>query len=126
MSERPIRIGAVVVIALPGHIPFGREQQGVRPAIVVGLPHRLGPPRYPMLLVVPLTTQIGQWAKENPKLYPVIKAGSGGLTYTSVALLDQLRGIDLTRIQGYVGILSTRDQAPVKKGLGCMFGLRAL
>ena len=45
------RLVDVLLIALPQNLPPGHEQQGPRPAIVVGLPHQLGKPRYPMLLV---------------------------------------------------------------------------
>jgi mRNA interferase MazF len=59
---------------------------------VIGLPW--GEVRYPMLIVVPLTTQTGLWSRQNPSLYPRLEAGVGGLTQSSVILLDQLRSID--------------------------------
>ncbi len=47
MKEHPIKIGDVLLVALPRHFPLGHEQEGMRPSIVVGLPRRLGKPRYP-------------------------------------------------------------------------------
>jgi len=56
--------GDVVLITLPSHQPKGYEQEGKRPAIVVGILD--GELRYPVVLVVPLTTQTGKWAEANP------------------------------------------------------------
>ena len=65
-----------------------REQQGNRPAIIVGVP--LGTIRYPLVVLVPLTTQVGSWVEVNPKIYPVLSKGVGNLRQRSVVLLDQV------------------------------------
>ncbi len=90
----PLGNRAVVTVKLPVHNLQGHEQEGYRPAVIVGVPDALGTPRYPMVLIVPLSTQIRPWVKQTPKLYPVLKTGMGGLTADSVALLDNLRAID--------------------------------
>ena len=41
MTTRPLKIGDVVTARFPEQNPQGREQEGYRPAIVVGLPSRL-------------------------------------------------------------------------------------
>ena len=41
-KRRPLQLGDVITVDLPGHIPGGHEQTGIRPAIVVGLPTLLG------------------------------------------------------------------------------------
>lgn len=93
--------GDVILVALPVHIPRRHEQQGHRPVIVIGLPW--GEVRYPMLIVVPLTTQTGLWSRQNPSLYPCLEAGVGGLPQLSIVLLDQLRSIDARRVLAYLG-----------------------
>ncbi len=94
MKGRPVQVGDVLLVALPEHAPRGHEQHGVRPAIVVGLPDKLGKPRFPMLIMTPLTTQTGKWVKDSPRLYPTLPPGSGGISQSSVVLLDHLRAID--------------------------------
>ncbi|WP_199326615.1 type II toxin-antitoxin system PemK/MazF family toxin [Nostoc sp. FACHB-888] len=76
----------VVIVSLPISTPRGREQQGTRPAVVVGIPW--GEVRYPMLMIAPLTTQSGSWAFNNPSLYPRLLADAGGLSLSSIVLLD--------------------------------------
>jgi mRNA interferase MazF len=57
--------GDVVSAFFPEHIPGGHEQQGLRPA-VVGVPERLGEPRFEVLVVVPMTTDRDQeWSKRS-------------------------------------------------------------
>ena len=123
MRRRPVQPGDLLTVALPRHVPPGHEQHGPRPVIVIGLPERLGTPRFPMLLVVPITTQIGSWAQDNPNLYPSLQAGEGGLSQPSVALLDQLRGIDRSRVGGFIGSRSEEAFAPIRDGIRRMFGL---
>lgn len=45
----------IVDVQLPAHDPRGREQEGYRPAILIGRPDILGVPRYPLIFLVPLT-----------------------------------------------------------------------
>ncbi len=73
--------------------------------------------RYPVLLVVPLTTQIGEWVNENPRLYPQLAAGVGGISQASAALLDQIRSVDVRRVISYLGSLTSEEYEPVKRGL---------
>ena len=122
MRNRPIKIGDILIISLPQHTPSGHEQEGVRPAIVIGLPQKIGTPRYPMLLVAPLTTQVGTWTKENPFLYPRLDAGTGGLTEVSIVLLDQLRRIDASRIEEYIGSLHLDDVRKIHQQILLMLG----
>jgi mRNA interferase MazF len=110
-----LECGDVVIVTLPNHIPRGREQQGTRPVVVVGLPW--GKVRYPMLMITPLTTQTGSWAVNNPSLYPRLEAGAGGLSQPSIVLLDQVRGLDTHRILAYLGTLASEQYAPIVEGL---------
>ncbi|MBM3236548.1 type II toxin-antitoxin system PemK/MazF family toxin [Candidatus Poribacteria bacterium] len=100
----------------------GREQTGIRPAIVVGLPTFLGKPRYPILVIVPMTTTTGPWRSQYPDFYPPLQVGDGGLTKPCVALLDQVRSISISRIGRYIGSLNPQQFAPISTGLKQIFG----
>jgi mRNA interferase MazF len=112
----------VVIVALPTHTPRGHEQQGTRPAVVVGISRE--ELRYPMLVVAPLTTQTGSWALNNPSLYPRLEAGAGGLPQSSIVLLDQVRGLDMRRVSTYLGTLTPVQYAPIFEGLMQLFRQR--
>ena len=64
--RRPLQLGDVIMVDLPSY-SRGREQTGIRPAIVVGLPTLWGKPRYPMLVIVPMTTTSGSWSTQSLK-----------------------------------------------------------
>jgi mRNA interferase MazF len=74
-----ITVGDVLTIDFPGRAPPGHEQHGTRPAIVVGLPARLGTPRFEILIVVPMSRYRNQpWADAAPDLYPRFEAAPQG------------------------------------------------
>lgn len=102
MTTTSLKFGDIVTARFPEQNPQGREQEGFRPAIVVGFPNRLGTPRFRLIIVIPITTDRGQaWAIASPDLYPRFTAGTGGLRQPSIALLDQVRVLDVTRISEY-------------------------
>ncbi|MBC8121564.1 MAG: type II toxin-antitoxin system PemK/MazF family toxin [Gemmatimonadaceae bacterium] len=110
--------GAVLFIGFPVRQPTGREQQGDRPAIVVGIPETVALPRFPLLLVVPVTTDRNQtWALTASELYPRLPAGAGGLRVSSIALLDQLCAVDRTRVGNYIGSLTASQYQPIRECL---------
>ena len=115
MNNQILKCGDVVFVYLPSHSPKGHEQEGRRPAVIVGVP--LGNVRYPVAVVVPLTTQLGNWVKKHPALYPIIQAGTAGLPQKSVALCDQIRAVDIQRIIGYLGSLSIDEYLPIVDGV---------
>jgi mRNA interferase MazF len=117
-----VSFGDILLIMLPTHAPRGQEQEGVRPAVVVGLPERAGQPRFSTLLVIPLTTQEGTWSKKAPRLYPRLRGGAGGLPRPSIALLDQVRSIDARRVSSYLGSLTSKEFQPITDGLKQIFG----
>lgn len=75
-----------------------------------------------MVVVVPLTTQLGDWAIQNPTLYPRFQAGVGNLLYDSTALLDQICALDTRRVLRYLGQLTPEEYQPIENGLRAMFG----
>lgn len=117
-SQGALSVGDVVTAAIPERVPSGHEQEGVRPAVVVGLPDRLGPGRFPVVVVVPFTSYRAQaWVAASPERYPRFAAGVAGLRSPSVALLDQVLALDLRRLQKRRGQLSTEQFAPIQEGL---------
>ncbi|OIP72729.1 MAG: hypothetical protein AUK43_02485 [Oscillatoriales cyanobacterium CG2_30_40_61] len=64
-----------------------------------------------------MTTQTGLWSRQNPSLYPRLEAGVGGLTQSSVILLDQLQSIDPRRVLAYLGTLTPEQYIPIQSGL---------
>jgi mRNA interferase MazF len=118
MTAHILQIGDVVTATFPSQNPSGREQEGFRPAIVVGIPSRLGKLRFPLVLVVPMTTDRGQeWADINPNLYMRFSAGVAGLKSPSIALLDQVRAIDISRIVAYRGSFTPQQYGAIAKSL---------
>lgn len=99
-------------------MPPGREQYGVRPAIVLGLPDQIGSPRFPLVLLTPLTTDRGQsWALTSPRLYPRLPQGQGGLPSDSIVLLDQTRFLSAARISSRLGTLAPAQWTRIRDGL---------
>jgi mRNA interferase MazF len=118
MTEHILQIGDVVTAKFPSQNPSGREQEGFRPAIVVGIPSRLGKLRFPLVFVVPMTTDRSQeWATNSPDLYVRFSAGVAGLKSPSIALLDQVRAIDISRIVAYRGSLTPQQYIAIAESL---------
>lgn len=110
--------GWILRVTLEKRVPGGHEQEGVRPVVVVGVPSKIGTPRYPMLIIVPLTTDRGaKWSEASPNLYPKVPAGAGGIQNDSLALLDQIRSVDVSRVVGKAGKLSDSEMKPIFNGL---------
>lgn len=119
-----IAIGDVVAAAFPSHDPAGHEQEGYRPAVVVGIPQRVGKPRYAVLVVVPVTTYRSQgWADASPALYPRIPPGTGGLRSESVCLLDQVRCVGTPRVRRRLGSLAPGRYRALEDGLRDILGM---
>lgn len=117
--SRQVTPGDVLIISFPVHVPRGREQEGSRPAVVVATPRE--PLRFSVIVVVPLTTKGGAWAEDNPTLYRPLPVGAGGLTQPSIALLDQVRAVDVRRVTAYLGTLGSEAFAPLRNGLLALF-----
>jgi mRNA interferase MazF len=115
LNSQPLKCGDIVFVNLPSHNPKGHEQEGRRPAVIVGVP--LGDVRYSVVVVVPLTTQFGVGGKRNPVLYPIIPSGTAGLPQKSVALCDQIRAVDIQRVIGYLGSLNINEYLPIIDGV---------
>jgi mRNA interferase MazF len=51
MTTRSLKIRDIITARFPEQQPQGREQEGYRPAIVVGFPNILGTPRFQVIIV---------------------------------------------------------------------------
>lgn len=91
----------------------GSEQAGERPVIVVS---RDAINQFsPVVIVVPLTSR-----KKEARVYPsqiVLEAGEGGLKVESIALGEQVRAINKTRLVRQVGRLAPSRLAAVAAAL---------
>ena len=117
-DNEPLAAGDVISALFPVHVPGGREQQGYRPAVVVGVPERLSTPRFEVIIVVPMTTDRSQdWLERGPALYPRLDKGTANLRSPSVCLLDQVRSIGVERVRGYRGTLDAEQYRPIHDGL---------
>ncbi|MEF2279083.1 type II toxin-antitoxin system PemK/MazF family toxin [Deinococcus sp. YIM 134068] len=123
MTAPALTLGAVFVADFPEHDPGGHEQEGPRPAVLVGLPTNAGRPRFPVLMLAPVTTFREQSWVAAPDLYPVLSAGSGGLRVPSVVLIDQTRALDASRVARYLGALTPEEYAPIHAAVRLVFGL---
>ena len=105
--------GMVVFANLGSHDPTGHEQEGARPCVVVGNPASVFPPRFPVVLVSPMTKA------ELPAcaLYPRLAAGQARLKRNGKVLLDQTRAIDLRRVMFLIGRLEPDAYRPIADGL---------
>lgn len=122
-GDRRLETGDVVSTLFPVHRPGGHEQEGYRPAVVVGLPERPGAPRFGGLLLVPMTSDRGQdRAEHSPALYPRYAAGMAGLRSPSICLLDQTRALGSERVSRYRGTLGEDQYRPIHDGLRRILG----
>lgn len=83
----------------------GREQFGLRPAIVVQDEPRLAD--LSTVLVVPLTSN--QAASRFPGSLRIAPTKENGLSVESIALTQQVRAIDRSRVQDTLGEISCED-----------------
>lgn len=97
----------------------GAEEGKTRPALI--LQNDTANRTSPITIVAAITS------KFNPaKLYPtevLIKAGEGGLTIDSVALLNQIRSIDKIRLLSLVGSVEPQTMLQVERAIKVSFGL---
>ncbi len=108
--------GALIVVELDPTV--GREQQGIRPCIVVSNPDVIQDQRFPLVCVVPITGTPGEGL-----LYPSLAPGASGLAKKSYALIDHLRSIDKRRVRRVVGELAREEMAAIDEGLAIFLGL---
>lgn len=97
----------------------GSEQGGNRPVLIVQ--NDVGNRYSPTVIVAAITSQTG---KVNLPTHIRISMQESGLPKNSVALLEQIRTIDKSRLKQYVGRISKGEMAMVDKAIQVSFGIR--
>jgi mRNA interferase MazF len=88
------------------------------PAVVVWFFSRTGALRFPLLTIVPMTSdRRATWAVANPAAYPLYPAGTSRLRNDTLALVDQVRAVDVRRIRNRIGTPTPAEYAPIEAGL---------
>lgn len=96
----------------------GSEQNGYRPVVIVQ--NDVGNKFSPTTIVAAISTQIKTKAKLPTHYY--LKAGNG-LLHPSVVMLEQIRTIDKTRLEHYIGTLSEKEICGMNHALAVSIGL---
>ena len=111
----------LIIVEFPSQVPQGHEQEGRRPAVILGVPNRS---RFPTVIIAPFTRDTGQtWALKNPALYPPLPSGAGGLPLASIVMLDQIKAVDINRISRKLGRLTTDRYEPILEGVKTLLEL---
>ncbi len=96
----------------------GSEQGGTRPGIVLSPQVILA--NSPVILIAPLTS------KKTDRVYPfeaLITAPEGGLSLTSKVMLTHVRGVDKTRIEEVLGVVSDATMVRIEEALKIAVGI---
>ena len=96
---------------------IGSEQGDTRPVIIVQ--NDIGNGFSPTLIVTPLTSNL----RKNPLPTHVMIPSSCGLERDSLALMEQIRTIDRSRISDYIGHVNGEIQSAIDKALAICIGL---
>ena len=96
---------------------IGSEQGDVRPVLVVQ--NNAGNAHSPTTQIIPISK------RTNKKRLPthVCISKSCGLTTDSIALVEQLRTIDRSRLSGYIGRIGAVEQNAIDKALSVSVGI---
>ena len=96
----------------------GTEQAGRRPVLVVQTDR--ANPASPHTIIVPFTTKIRRALLPSHVLVP---AGTGGLQEDSVALCEQIRVCDRSRLTQQVGTLPPQEMDQIAQALRAILDL---
>ena len=88
----------------------GSEQGGPRPAVVVQ--NDMGNKHAPTVIIAPVTSK-----NKKSNLPTHVKLTSHILERNSMALLEQLKTVDKSRIDSYIGTLSDEEMKMIDKAL---------
>ena len=96
---------------------IGSEQSGVRPSLIVQ--NDVGNLHSPTTQIIPLTTQ----PKKASLPTHVRISPTCGLDSASIALAEQLRTIDKSRLDVYIGRISPEEQTTVNRAMLISLGM---
>ena len=95
----------------------GSEQDGIRPVLIVQ--NSVGNLHSPTTQIVPLTTQ----HKKSSQPTHLLISSTCGLASDSVALVEQLRTIDKSRLGAYIGRINSDEQTAIDNAIATSTGL---
>ena len=95
----------------------GSEQGDVRPVLVVQ--NDIGNEHSPTIVVTPITKNL----RKNPLPTHVLLSTSCGLESDSLALVEQIRTIDRSRLTGYIGRIGRKEQKLIDDALAVCVGI---
>lgn len=88
----------------------GSEQGGIRPVVIVQ--NDMGNRYSPTIIVVPITTRL------NKKNLPThTKINNSSLLKESIALMEQIRTIDKSRLLEFIGVLNESEMNRITEAL---------
>ena len=88
----------------------GSEQGGIRPVVIVQ--NDMGKRYSPTIIVVPITTRL------NKKNLPThTKINNSSLLKESIALMEQIRTIDKSRLIEFIGVLNESEMNRITEAL---------
>ena len=111
--------GDIYLVEIPASVTEGREQQGLRPAIIVQTSDNTD--KIPTILIIPFTTQIK--ASKFPFTFTVSPDSINNLSSVSVALIFQLRAIDKKRLKNKIGKLNSKDTEVLKQTIKTLLNI---
>ena len=91
---------------------IGSEQGGTRPVVIIQ--NNTGNLHAPTVIAVPVTSSTGKPALPTHAFLP---AGEGGLWRDSIALCEQVRTLEKTRLARKLGTLNTQTLAAISRAL---------
>jgi len=94
----------------------GSEQGDMRPCLIVQ--NNIGNKHSPTVIVVPLTSSKKAFLPTHVRIIR-----KGGLLFDSIALTEQVRTIDRTRLDRYLGRIGVGEQIAVDGALAVSVGL---
>jgi mRNA-degrading endonuclease toxin of MazEF toxin-antitoxin module len=97
----------------------GREQAGIRPAVVVQA--TLASANLSTVIIVPLTSN--QAASRFAGSFLVRASAENGLDTDSIVLTQQIRALDIARIESAIGVFSDTDLKRLENELRSLLGL---
>lgn len=116
MSKRKIKRGDIYYADLGYAV--GSEQGNIRPVLVVS--NDTGNRFSPTIVITPITSKLHK--TELPTHVPISR--SCGLDRDSLVLVEQIRAIDRSRIEEYVGSIDNDCLKAIDKALGVCVGLK--
>ena len=115
MQKRPIKRGEIYYAHLNPVV--GSEQGGDRPVLVTQ--NDVGNKYSPTTVIVPITCKLTKMRLPTHVLIPK----AVGLTANSLALVEQIRTIDCTRLGEYIGRIGDKVQVEIDAALAVCVGI---